>query len=85
MIITYDEKELAGDIRLLEEKGIETDVAKELAEFKRLIDCAAHTWENLSWVADDEDVPEEILESFENAHANLEQAYYEVIELFPRG
>jgi hypothetical protein len=84
MQITYDKNELATDIRSLEGKGIETDVAKELAQFKRLIDCAAHTWESLSWAVDEESVPEEIFESFENAHANLEQAYYEVIELFPR-
>ncbi len=83
MRIKYDNRELAADIRSLEGRGIETDVAKELAEFKRLIDCAAHTWEDLSWVADEDNVPEDVSNAFDYAHAQLEQAYYEVMELFP--
>ncbi len=35
MRIKYDNRELAADIRSLEGRGIDTDVAKELAEFKR--------------------------------------------------
>ncbi len=83
MRIKYDKKELANDIRSLEGRGIDTDVAKELAEFKRLIDCAAHTWDGICWDADEDNVPEDVSNAFYYAHAQLEQAYYEVMEVFP--
>lgn len=82
MVIKFDQNQLANDMRLLEEKGIEIEVAKELAQFKQVIDYAAHTWYDLQ-AADEDVVPKDVYDAFDYAHANLEQAYEEVIEVLP--
>lgn len=79
MVINFNPNDLANDIRLLEERGINPEVAKELAQFKRVIDYAAHSWYDL----DSGDLPEDVFDAFDGAHSSLEQAYEEVIELLP--
>lgn len=84
MKVTYETNELARDIRSLAGKDrITADVAKELAEFKQIIDCAAHTWYDLS-AADEVNVPEKVFDAFDLAHTLLEEAYYQIIEFFPQ-
>ncbi|HSK73943.1 MAG TPA: hypothetical protein VK892_19750 [Pyrinomonadaceae bacterium] len=77
-----EKKEFSSDLRTLEEKGIETDVAKELVKIKSIIDYATHSIID-TLPSGDDSVSQDVIDSFEEAHSYVEKAYYELQELFP--
>ena len=72
--IIYEKNELANDIRSLLNMGLEMDVAKEVAEFKRIADEAAHRME--IGVINEDDISEELSDALWEAHELLQQAFF---------
>lgn len=83
MEMKFDKKQLKADILVLEGKGIETEVAENIAQFKQAVEYASCFIENFGFVEEDE-VPEEVSQHLDYANTMLEDAWWEVAPIFEK-
>lgn len=83
MYLNFDKKQLKADILVLKGKGIEADVAEDIAQFKQAVEYAAWFQDSIGHFTE-EATSEDVFQNLENANSMLEEVWWEISPIFEK-